>query len=143
MAEKSPHLRQWLHNRRFVQTIDPEFPDWIVTAIFYTALHSVDTLLMHDHVRSITSHDARNNVLMRTNRYRRIWQAYQPLYSLSRTVRYLANPHVWIPANRIQVNVIDRYLAPIEKSVRKLANVDVTMPEINIRPIDGRSSEAS
>lgn len=122
MTDQQNHIRQWEHNRRFVATISAEFPDWIITGIFYVALHAVDSLLAYDHVSGVTSHQGRNRVLFETNRYTQIRKHYIPLYDLARTVRYLADPQAWLPADQIAQNVIRRYLYPLERSVQKLTN---------------------
>jgi len=46
------HITQWKHNRAFLATIPPDYPDWVVTVAFYVALHAVDALLAHDKVTS-------------------------------------------------------------------------------------------
>jgi len=115
------HLNQWRHNRTFLESIDPAYPDWLVTASFYTALHVVDALLLHDHVTSVTSHDTRNRILGQTNRYKKINSHFYPLYDLSRTVRYLADHQQWVPFSKIESEVFKRFLYPSETSVRKLA----------------------
>jgi hypothetical protein len=132
MATREKHISQWKHNREFLCTISPNYPDWIVTACFYTAVHAIDTLLAHDKFFP-TSHDSRNEVLVKTNRYAAIYKSYGPLYTLSRTVRYFANPTVWIKIEDIQPKVIEKYLYPIEKSVQKLTGVDLSLPKIIIR----------
>ena len=126
------HIKQWKHNREFVATIAPTFPDWAVTAIFYTALHAIDALLKHDNVLPV-NHDSRNNTLMRTNRYMKIWKLYQPLYNLSRTVRYLAKPEKWVSWDEIQSNVIGRYLHPIEGSVENLMQSSQSLPPLTVK----------
>src|ERR1700683_2927239 len=113
MVSTDAHIKQWLHNRAHLASITSAYPDWMVTASFYCALHAVDSLLCHDNVKNIISHKTRNDVLIRTNRYDAIRRAYLPLYDLSRTVRYLAEPEKWVPLERIQKDVIARYLYPI------------------------------
>jgi hypothetical protein len=125
------HIQQWKHNRAFLLTIAPEYPDWLVTAAFYVALHAVDALLASDKI-SPTTHAFRNSVLLKTNRYTEIRRGYMPLYNLSQTVRYLADPGQWIPADRIQPDVIQRCLSPIEKSVQKLIGQDLALPKLEI-----------
>jgi hypothetical protein len=120
MASSQSHIDQWKHNRAFLATIAPAYPDWLVTVAFYVALHAVDALLAHDKVSGVTSHDGRNRTLMNTNRYAQIWKHYQTLYDLSRTVRYLAAPAKWIPADQVDAQVLRRNLYPIERSVEKL-----------------------
>jgi len=114
------HIRQWRHNRNFISTIDPDFPDWAVTVTFYTALHAVDALLKYDKVTRVVSHETRNRTLTLTKRYKKIWELYQPLYSLSRTIRYFANPREWISWKNIESEIHRRYLYPLEASVFKL-----------------------
>ncbi|MCC7290762.1 MAG: hypothetical protein IT449_01725 [Phycisphaerales bacterium] len=87
---------------------------------FYTALHAVDALLAADKVPRVVDHSARNSVLGNTNKYQKIWKNYYPLYALSRTVRYLADPVGWIPFEAVETVVFSRYLYPLERSVRGL-----------------------
>ena len=116
------HVKQWKHNRRFFSLIDPEYPDWAVTVAFYTALHAIDALLAHDKV-TVVEHRTRNQTLMVTNRYSKLWKHYLPLFDLSRTVRYMGDPAAWVPWDQIDDNVIRRYLYPIEDSVQKLMGI--------------------
>jgi len=127
------HLDQWLHNRKFVSLIPATHPDWIVTVSFYVALHAVDALLQSDGVRRVNSHDSRNEVLMNTRRYTRIWDAYQPLHDLSRRIRYLADPLQWITFEDIPKQVFRRYLYPIEESVYRLMAVPHTHVDIPLQ----------
>jgi len=132
MADKPSHINQWKHNRLFLESIEPQFHDWIVTAAFYTALQAIDALLAHDNV-VVTNHEGRNRALHLTNRYEFINQKYMPLYGLARTVRYFADPGKWVPASKVQKEVIERYLYPIEKSVQKLIGQDLALPPIKLR----------
>jgi hypothetical protein len=129
MASRDSHIVQWKHNREFICTISADYPDWIVTACFYVGVHAIDTLLAHDKIYP-TSHDYRNEVLVKTNRYSLIYRAYNPLYTLSRTVRYFANPKDWIRFQDLQPKVIERYLYPLEKSVQNLIGIDLGLPKI-------------
>jgi len=135
MARLQNHILQWKHNRRFLTTIAPEFPDWIATVIFYTALQAVDTLLAFDKVPAITSHETRNQVLKRTARYSFIHQRYRPLYDISQTVRYLAEPAKWTPIEQIEANIVKRYLYPIETSVQKLIGEELGLPAVTLLPV--------
>jgi hypothetical protein len=132
MPTPDDHLSQWRHNRAFLSTIPLDYHDWIITATFYTALHAVDALLAFDNV-TVTNHEGRNRTLGMTNRYERINNSYWPLYNLSRTVRYLAKPNTWVPASRVQKDVIERYLYPIERSVQKLIGRDLALPPVTLR----------
>ncbi len=132
MSTRQDHIQQWKHNRQFASSIEPEYHDWIVTAIFYTAVHAIDTLLAHDKV-VIHNHETRNKALQLTNRYEFINKKYDALYSLCRTIRYLAHPTQWIPADRLQKDVVQRYLYPIEKSVQKLINQDIGLSDLVLK----------
>ncbi|MGB7158802.1 MAG: hypothetical protein WBD40_12085 [Tepidisphaeraceae bacterium] len=132
MGDQEKHVRQWKHNRLFIETIEPRFPDWIVTASFYVALHAVDSLLAFDKVHGVTSHDSRNRVLFETNRYLQIKRHYIPLYDLARTVRYLANPQVWVPYAQVETQVLRRHLYPLETSVQKLMGASLGFSEIHL-----------
>ena len=131
MPTLDDHIRQWQHNRRCLCTIAPDFSDWQITVAFYTALHAVDTLLSFDKV-TVTNHEGRNRTLAGTNRYEKVNESYQPLYNLSRVVRYLAQPQKWVPPHHIQRQVVERYVYPIERSVQKLIGRDLTLPPIRI-----------
>jgi hypothetical protein len=133
MAMSQDHINQWKHNRAFIATIDPGFPDWAVTAAFYTAVHAVDALLKKDEVSGIVSHEARNRTLMNTNKYARIWRLYRPLYALSQVVRYDAAPRMWIPWQMIDAQVLRCHLYPLEASVRKLMGGSDDLPPIALK----------
>ena len=121
------------HNRQLLSVLPSAYPDWIVTVTFYVALHAVDSLLMYDKI-PVTSHDARNAIIIRTNRYKAVKTCYLTLYDLSRTVRYLASPADWVPADQIETNVIARNLYPIEKSVQHLIGHQLGLPKISLLP---------
>lgn len=123
-----------MHNRRFVACIPLIFPDWLVTASFYTAVHAVNALLLHDGVTSITSHDTRNRVLINTNRYQFIWERYHGLYVLSRAVRYAADQRLWVQAQDVEKQVFQQLLYPVERSVQKLLRRDLKLPTITLAP---------
>lgn len=113
------HREKWLHNRRFLSTIADEYADWMVTVVFYTALHAVETLFAHDGVTVLTGHTGRNQTLKTVNRYKQIWTHYRPLYDAARTARYDATPTGWLPVRDIKSRLILNLYA-LEKSVLKL-----------------------
>jgi hypothetical protein len=127
------HIKQWHHNRAFIGRIDPDFPDWAVTATFYTALHAIDALLKHDKVMRVVSHASRNETLAKTNKYAKIWELYCPLYDMSRTIRYLAKPARWVSWPNIEGEVFRRYLYPLEASVLKLMGNADPLPPIKMK----------
>ena len=126
---KQMHIQQWKHNRDFLCTINAKYSDWIVTVSFYVAVHAVDALLCFDG-SFVDNHKTRNDILLRTNRYLAIKTPYLNLYNLSRTIRYLANPTLWVPPEQIETQVIGRYLYPVEKSVQNLMSINLHLPKI-------------
>ncbi len=143
MADSQNHIAQWKHNRDFLAQVPPQYSDWLVTVSFYVALHAVDALLAVDKVTRVNSHDARNEVLAKTNRYSAIWKLYRPLFDLSRTVRYLADPVRWVPATTIEKEVIKRYLYPIERAAQGLMKMDLKLSAIVLRPPSPTDSPSS
>jgi hypothetical protein len=129
MATSSQHILRWKHNRELIPKIPNDYSDWIVTVVFYTALHAVEAVLAKDGL-DITSHRDRNKLLSTTGRYEYIRKHYMQLYSLSQTTRYMVQPESWIPYKEITDNVIKRYLYPIEKSAKKLLSADFELDAI-------------
>jgi hypothetical protein len=113
------HRDKWLHNRRFVSTIADEYADWMVTVLFYAALHAVETLLAHDRVMAIAGHTARNQTLKTVNRYRQVWIHYRPLYDAAHTAPYDPAPASWLPVDDVKSKLVVTLYA-LEKSVLKL-----------------------
>ena len=90
MATVAAHAHQVNHNETFRNTIDPAlFPDWVVTAAFYQAVHLAEGLLVRKG-RASGSHVARNGILKRL--FPTMWAHYRPLYNQSRVARYLCVP---------------------------------------------------
>ena len=131
MATFEDHLKQWAHNREFLQSVSLKYPDWIVTATLYTALHAVEALLTADKAKERSRHQDRFEILQGEKRYESIYNSYHVLYDLAHVTRYSANPGRWVKENRIQPQIIAGMLYPIEKSVRKLLserNPPILMP---------------
>src|SRR5438105_3378874 len=95
---------KWLHNRRFIATIADTYPDWMVTVVFYTAMHAVQTLLATDGAGVPGTHAARNQTLKGTRRYQKIWEHYRPLYDAAIVARYHCSddPGAWIPLRDVK-----------------------------------------
>lgn len=120
MPNQSPREAKWLHNRQFVAQIPDDYADWIVTAMFYTALHAVEVLFAHDHTRAHANHTERNQTLKRIRRYEKIWLNYRPLLDASRTARYDVNaPSSWLPVADVKSHLAQK-LYNVERSVLKL-----------------------
>jgi len=124
------HQSKWLNNRRFLLSLDDEFPDWIVTAAFYCALHAVTVLFATDQVSIPGTHELRNQILKRTTRYRNIWRFYHPLWNTSITARYMCPPNGEVSLEYAH-NLAKNNLHEIEKSVVKLSGIDQVLPPLS------------
>lgn len=120
MSRIQEHLDQWAHNRAFIQTVEADFPDWLVTAALYAALHAIEAILTADGAKPRSRHQDRFEILQSEQRYQKIYECFHVLYGLSHVTRYSANPSRWMPAESIQKKVIGELVYPIETSVRKL-----------------------
>jgi hypothetical protein len=90
MATAAAHAQQAAHNQNFLGSIDQaQFPDRMVTAAFYKAVHLVEELLVRKG-GGTSGHTQRNRVLKR--RFARVWAEYRPLYNQSRVARYHCVP---------------------------------------------------
>jgi len=114
------HLKQWAHNREFLQSIPLKFRDWIVAVSLYTALHAIEALLTADGAKRRCRHQDRFEILQGAQRYESIYKSYKVLYDIAHTTRYSADPDRWISEANIQKQIVSELLYPIEKSVRKL-----------------------
>src|SRR5688572_22138776 len=119
-AAAAGHRSRWMHNREFVAFLPDRFADWMLTGVFYAAVHAVETLVAFDGLTNHTSHEARNQTLRTVRRYHFIWKHYRELYNASQTTRYHADPTSWIPADDVKTVWIPNYLYPLERSVQKL-----------------------
>lgn len=120
MADVQDHLAQWHHNRAFLQTIPRQFPDWMVTASLYLAIHAIEALLTADRAKSRSRHQDRLAILQSEQRYQKIYECFRVLYDLAHVTRYSAMPVRWIPTDQVRQRVVKELVYPIENSVRKL-----------------------
>lgn len=89
MHTDADHLHQSRHNRSFSDFVthsEPQFGDWAVTGLFYSALHQVERyafakLSKHNH-----GHKEREQFVSRF--LRPIFSAYRDLYDMSLDARY-------------------------------------------------------
>jgi len=78
------------HNREFLSTFDRDatpYLDWMVTVIFYTALHVIERYLAHKGLHP-TDHTARDAYLRRVRGFKFIWLDYRRLKDESIRARY-------------------------------------------------------
>jgi len=121
------HLKQWKHNRSLITSIPITHPDWIVTVIFYMAVHAVDAALAFESAR-FWNHETRFEAIGGIPRFKKIGQLYHPLYDLSRKARYTADLNQWIPPSLIDKQVLRSYLMPLENAVATIIGKDMRLP---------------
>lgn len=133
MSTKQQHIDQWMHNRQLLPLLPATHHDWIATVAFYTALHAVDAAIAFHGVEDITDHGARKHILIKTNTLKQVCRHFLPLYDISRTVRYMADPTSWIRPDRIDAEILAGHLYPIEQSVCKLIGQQLDLPLIQLQ----------
>jgi len=104
MSTYHAHLIQARHNEELIQLLGPdsrEFPDWVITATFYSALHyleagfSNNNNILHSHQckrQNEPIHRTRQR-LLRSHHSQQAYQSYRNLYDASIISRYLYNPN--------------------------------------------------
>jgi hypothetical protein len=120
LASVDEHIAQWNHNRKFLQDISPEFPDWIITAALYPSVHAVEALLTADGARQRSSHKDRLQILQSEKRYEKIYRSFRIVHDLAHVTRYSAQPSRWISESEIEQRIIRGHVYPIEASVKSL-----------------------
>jgi hypothetical protein len=94
MATEEIHLRQAKHNEQFLDTFDlstTPYLDWVVTVIFYAALHYIRALAARHHFGNVSSHADMDRIFSRVPVFRRqpdVYVDYRQLKDDSRAARY-------------------------------------------------------
>ncbi|KPJ65246.1 MAG: hypothetical protein AMJ45_05405 [Syntrophobacter sp. DG_60] len=94
MASKEQHLKKAEHNERFFNHLDLDttlFLDWIVTGIFYSALHYIRAIASMYGFENIASYGELDKLFDRLSILKRnldIYQDYRQLKDDSRDARY-------------------------------------------------------
>jgi len=138
-AKIDRHIVQWKHNRDLIGQLPASHPDWIVTVIFYTAVQAVDAVLAFEEVTA-WNHDKRFKAIASLNRLSKLGRNYHTLYDLSRKVRYMADPNLWIPPNQIDKAVVRGLLLPLENSAATVLGRDLTLPELDLTRLSAAPS---
>lgn len=90
MARKDDHLWQADHNEAFYsRLLTTKFLDWVVTAIFYSALHYVDAYLAaKQDIHPSRHYEGRDFWVATESNLKRIWNQYRWLKDKSEAARY-------------------------------------------------------
>lgn len=98
MPEAQDHIAKVAHNERltaYLGAAQQEYPDWIITARFYTALHLVDIVLAKSGIHPVRHHgklNSRDSHVERDVRLSGVFKPYRHLEDLSQTARYTNDP---------------------------------------------------
>ena len=96
MPSASEHIRQAERNERLyrelcqLDTFEPEYTEWEVVILFYSALHHIEAYMDMREGRHSDNHSQRNRYIRETEDFREIWPAYSYLYRFSINARYEA-----------------------------------------------------
>jgi len=94
MPTKEQHLSKAQHNERFFTSLDintTPFIDWIITGIFYSALHYIRALAAKYSFANISTYGEMDNLFSRLSVFRNdpnIYPDYRQLKDDSRAARY-------------------------------------------------------
>lgn len=94
MPTKDEHLKKAKHNERFFTSLDintTPFRDWVITGIFYSALHYIRALAAKHSFANIGRYGEIDNLLSRLPVFRKhptIYSDYRQLKDDSRAARY-------------------------------------------------------
>ena len=104
MATKDEHLSKAEHNEKFFTQFDistTQFLDWVVTGIFYSAIHYIRAVAAKHGFTNISTYGEMDNLFGRLSVFRKnqdIYVDYRQLKDDSRAARYDMTP---IPATEV------------------------------------------
>lgn len=94
MATKKEHIRKAEHNERFIDLFDIDttpFLDWVITGIFYSAIHYIRALAAKYGLINISSYGDMDKLFNRISVFknnRTAYMDYRQLKDDSRSARY-------------------------------------------------------
>lgn len=119
MGTPQQHVQQAQHNEQFLLQFDvrrPPYLDWLVTVLFYAALHYLRALLSRHGLSNISRYGEVDNAFSRLLIFRRnaeVYIDYRQLKDDSRRARY----EFWRPGVREVEELRDQELARIRAFV--------------------------
>lgn len=81
MPNQDEHIKKAKHNESFYLSLEIDktpYKDWVVTGIFYTALHLIDAYLAAKNIHSF-SHGMRDDWVKKNRELDQIWLDYRDL----------------------------------------------------------------
>jgi hypothetical protein len=93
MPNEEAHIRLANKNQTIIDSLLPrlnETSEWVTTIAFYKALHVVEAVFWNNpDIKHGRDHTSRECHLKKSNRYKKIFEHYRPLYSASLIARYM------------------------------------------------------
>ena len=120
MGSPREHQQKAEHHLRFLDTISDEFPDWLATVAFYSAVELVEELLASRNHHSRDHHE-RKTALKRHFPNRELNSAYWELYDISLEARYELPPEDFPAAREVREILIGKRLKLIREYVESHA----------------------
>ena len=111
MPTTEEHLAKASHHGEFLKTIPDQFPDWLTTVAFYTAVEHIEAFAAVEGYHS-KSHEDRKRFVERF--CSRIKQDYGALYNASLQARYQTQEH-WLRPENIRKELIDKRLHHVKQ----------------------------
>lgn len=140
------HIQRANDNLAFLRTIDIDrYPDWVAISAFYSGLHVVEAILIHEGKLGADSHASRHDLLAspEMSKYRAVYLNYKELYNASRLARYGINRDgssqfsaKWNPKSVSAKLVSMNLLGGVVVSARKLCGFESLAPTPARTPAD-------
>lgn len=138
MGTAAQHRVKAERNAAFLGTISDDYPEWLSTVAFYTAIESLELLFAERGVHS-KSHEDRKQFVRRN--FQSLQKPYNALYNASLNARYQAEEH-WLSPDEVWSELITRRLHHVRTFVRshsdfcKQEAVELVPIERSVRPGD-------
>lgn len=90
MPQKGEHIAKAAHDEQFAASLDlatTPYLDWVITALFYSALHYVEAYFA-TMKRHSADHRTRDSAIQRDSRIRSLYNDYSELKNYSINARY-------------------------------------------------------
>ena len=117
MPRKEDHLAKARHDEAFASSLPlntTPYLDWVITALFYAALHYVEAYFATQKIHS-ADHRARDSAIRRDTKLRAIYVDYSELKNFSINARYYMTS--FAPAD------ITKSLRPHLEAIKKLVSL--------------------
>jgi hypothetical protein len=118
MPSADQHRKKAESNRKFLDSISlEEFPDWVVVAAFYTAVHWIELLRARDGDGHSTAHEDRLAYVQ--HNHPDIHTSYHILQNASMLARYQSRAEFFaqFQPEDVTEKIVGRYLREIENYV--------------------------